>query len=42
MGILQTEFALIWSTPWTDEKELFFEICYSRNSQFFAVFLGEL
>ena len=31
--ILHAEFGLIWSTPWPDEKDLFFEIPISRNSK---------
>ena len=26
LGILQTEFGLIWTTPWPNEKDLFFKI----------------
>ena len=31
--ILHSEFGLIWTTPWPDEKDLFLKISFSRNSK---------
>ena len=31
--ILHNEFGLIWTTPWSNEKDLFFKIGYSGNTQ---------
>ena len=45
-GILDTEFGLIWTTPWPDEKDLFlkFIICKIRKFPYekFTFFLGKL
>ena len=45
-GILHTEFSLIWTTPWPDEKDLFLKLFIRNNRKFpyekLTFFLGKL
>ena len=45
-GILHTEFGLIWTTPWSDEIDLFLKLFIRNNSKFpyekLTFFLGKL
>ena len=46
LGILHTEFGLIWTTPWPDEKDLYLKLFIWNNSKFpyekRTFFLGKL
>ena len=46
LGILHTEFGLIWTTPWPDEKDLFLKLIIRKILKFpyekLTFFLGEL
>ena len=45
-GILDTEFGLVWTTPWPDQKDLFLKLFIRNNSKFpyekLTFFLGKL
>ena len=45
-GILDTEFGLVWTTPWPDQKDLFLKLFIWNNSKFpyekLTFFLGKL
>ena len=45
-GILHTGFGLIWTTPWSDEIDLFLKLFIRNNSKFpyekLTFFLGKL
>ena len=45
-GILDTEFSLVWTTPWPDQKDLFLKLFIWNNSKFpyekLTFFLGKL
>ena len=46
LGILQTEFGLVWTTPWPDEKDLFLKLIIREIHKFpyekLNSFLGKL
>ena len=37
-GILDTEFGLVWITPWPDQKDLFLKLVIWNNSKFFLFY----